>query len=270
MKLKKTFSFTDKNQIWRLLISESDKILIETRDLENKEVFYHYIDLTSGKSILKNFQMEEKFWIGVEKIYDEKIIFHQYAKPNMPEHKKIIVYDIQQKKVLWQNDDLIFLTILDSKIYGYKKKFEGREIIVLDFHSGEIIEKIENEDEKLKSVLGNINSEDFANYIYPETFYNDDKDLSAIVEKETQHKSGVSNIDLIKFGDLLMFNYHLKKENNFLDNMFAVYNIDKKKKLITEVLNKNINSYSPDSFFIYKNNLIVLKNKIELISYKIV
>lgn len=270
MKLKKTISFTDKNQIWRLLISESDKILIETRDLESKEVFYHYLDLNNGKIIFKNFQMEEKFWIGVEKIYDEKIIFHQYAKPNMPEHKKIIVYDIQQKEVLWQNDDFIFLTILDNKIYAFKKKFEGKEIFVLDFNSGEIIEKIENEDEKLKLVLGNINSEDFANYIYPETFYNNDKHISEIVENEIHDKSGVSNIDLIKFNDLLMFNYYIKKENNFLDNMFAVYNIDKKKKLITEVLNKNINSYSPDSFFIYKNNLIVLKNKVELISYKIV
>ena len=45
MKLKKTFSFTDKNQIWRLLISETDKLLIETRDLEKKEVFFHCYDL---------------------------------------------------------------------------------------------------------------------------------------------------------------------------------------------------------------------------------
>jgi hypothetical protein len=67
-----------------------------------------------------------------------------------------------------------------------------------------------------------------------------------------------------------MFNYHIKKENIFLDNMFAVYNIDKKKKLITEILNKDLNSFSPDSFFCYKNNLIVLKNKKEIISYKIV
>ncbi|MBK7980422.1 MAG: DUF4905 domain-containing protein [Ignavibacteriae bacterium] len=270
MKLKKTFSFIDKNQIWRLLISESDKLLIETRDLENKEVFFNYIDLNTGKSILKNFQLEEKFWIGIEKIYKEKMIFHHYAKPNMPEHKKIIVYDIFQNQIIWQNDDLVFLTIFDDKIYAIKKKFEGREIYILDINSGEIIGNVENEDDKLKSVLENVNFEDYSDYKYPETHYNDEQTNDEIISKETKGNWNVTNIDKLQFGDLLMFNYHVKKENNSLDNMFAVYNIEKKKKVISEILNKNLNSYSPDSFFCYKNNLIVLKNKIELFSYKIV
>ena len=270
MKLKKTFSFIDKNQIWRLLISESDKLLIETRDLENKEVFFNYIDLNTGKSILKNFQLEEKFWIGIEKIYKEKMIFHHYAKPNMPEHKKIIVYDIFQNQIIWQNDDLVFLTIFDDKIYAIKKKFEGREIYILDINSGEIIGNVENEDDKLKSVLENVNFEDYSDYKYPETYYNDEQTNDEIISKETKGNCNITNIDKLQFGDLLMFNYHVKKENNSLDNMFAVYNIEKKKKVISEILNKNLNSYSPDSFFCYKNNLIVLKNKIELFSYKIV
>lgn len=270
MKLKKTISFTDKNQIWRMLISESDKLLIETRDLEYKEVFFNYIDLNTGKSILKNFQLEEKFWIGIEKIYKEKIIFHQYAKPNMPEHKQIIVYDILRNQIIWQNDELVFLTIFDDKVYAIKKKFEGREIYILNINSGEIIGNVENEDDKLKSILENVNFEDYSDYKYPETHFNEDQEYAEIISKETKSKNDITNIDKLKFGDLLMFNYHIKKENNYLDNMFAVYNIDRKKKVISEILNKNLNSYSPDSFFCYKNNLIVLKNKIEIFSYKIV
>ncbi len=67
-----------------------------------------------------------------------------------------------------------------------------------------------------------------------------------------------------------LFNYYATSKNNLLDNMFAVYNIEKKKKLMLDVLNRNLNSFAPDSFFCYKNNLIILKNKVELVSYKIV
>ena len=77
--------------------------------------------------------MEEKYWIGIEKIYQDKIIFHHFAKPDMPEHKKIIVYDILENKILWQNNDYTFLTILEDKVYAFRKKFEGRDVYILDF-----------------------------------------------------------------------------------------------------------------------------------------
>jgi hypothetical protein len=271
MKLKKSFSFSDKKQIWRLLISDSDKILIETRDTENKTVFFHYTDLKSGKIVFKDLQLEEKYWIGVEKIYDEKIIFHQYQKPNMPEHKKIIVYDIYQNKILWQNDDLLFLSIIGNKIYAYKKKFEGRDFYILDFLTGEIIKEIVNAEKEISEIIQNINMEDFSNYSYPNTYSNgDDRNISDIIKNETKNKGNVNNIDTLLYNDLLMINYHIKKENNLLDNVFAVYNIDKKKKLVSEYLNKNLNSFSPDSFFCYKNNLMILKNKTELDCYRLV
>ncbi len=271
MKLKKSFSFTDNNQIWRLLISDTDKLLIETRDTENKEVFFHFINLVNGKTVFKNFQMKEKYWIGVEKIHKNKIIFHHYAKPDMPEHKKIIVYDIDKNKIIWQNDDLIFLTIMEDKIYAYKKKFEGRNIYILDFLSGQIIDDLGNDENKITSILQNFNFEDYSNYKYPETYIpNENNKIDEIIENELIKKGEVNNIDKLVYENLLMFNYHTKKENNFLDNVFTVYNIDKKKKVVSEMLNKNLNSYSPDSFFCYKNNLLLLKNKSDLTCFKIV
>lgn len=271
MKLKKTFTFIDKNQIWRLLISDSDKLLIETRDTENKEVFFHFINLENGKTIFKNFQMDEKYWIGVEKIYKNKIIFHHYAKPDMPEHKKIIVYDTDEDNIVWQNNDLIFLTITDDKIYAYKKKFEGKEIFVLDFFTGEIIDDLGNDENKISDTIQNLNFEDYSDYKYPETYIpSENNKIDEIIQKEINKKGEINNIDKLIYKDFLMFNYHIKKENNFLDNVFTVYNIDKKKKVVSEMLNKNLNSFSPDSFFCYKNNLIILKNKSDLICFRIV
>ena len=56
-----------------------------------------------GKKLLAGFQLDEKFWVGIEKIIDDVIIFHKYARPDMPGHNGIIVVGINEKKILWQN-----------------------------------------------------------------------------------------------------------------------------------------------------------------------
>jgi len=270
MKLKKTFSFSDKYQIWRLLISDADKLIIETRGTEKKEVFFHCVDLLSGKKIFKKFQLEEKYWIGIEAVENDKIYFHSFAKPNMPKHKKIYVYDISLQKMIWQNEDLTFLAIKQNQLYAFKKKFEGRDVYSLDLENGNIIKK--HEEAFVEDFLTNNQFEkDFSQYKYPANFNeNKDSKISEIINKEIGGKQNIQNIDFMVYNDFLFFNYYLSLENNLLDNEFCVYNIDKKKKVISETINKNLYSFSPDSFFAYKNFLLLLKNKNEIISYKIV
>ena len=51
MKLKKNIKFKDGNQVFRILISPKDKLVVETRDTESREAFYNSIDLTNGKKL---------------------------------------------------------------------------------------------------------------------------------------------------------------------------------------------------------------------------
>lgn len=271
MKLKKTFSFTDKNQIWRLLIDEADHLIVETRDTDDKEVFFHCMELGSGKKIFNKFQLEEKFWIGIETIFNGKIYFHHFAKPNMPEHKQIIAYDYLKNEMVWQNADLTFLSINDGKLFAFMKKFEGHELFLLDPENGEVIEELGSDQNKLNDIINYSKfNEDYSDYIYPENpIFSENNIESQIINKEINRKNEVNNVQSLKVGEFLCFNYYHKTKNNLLDNEFTVYNIEKKKKVISETLNKNLNSYSPDSFFVYKNYLLVLKNKKEIILYKI-
>jgi hypothetical protein len=268
MKLKKTLSFTDKNQIWRLLISDDDKLIIETRNTSDKEVFYHCYNLEKGKKIFSKLQLEEKFWIGIEAVKNDIIYFHHYAKPNMPEHKKIIAYSIDQEKVIWINNDLIFLTLNDDKIFAFKKKFEGQDLYVLNAKNGEMEDNLGNNPQLLTQILHDSQqNEDFSNYKYPEQNQNFSEEINSLISLEID-KNNIENFEALITNNLLCFNYYKKSENNLLDNVFVVYNIEKRKKVISEIINKNLNSFSPDSFFTYKNYLFVLKNKNEIVTYK--
>ncbi len=272
MKLKKHFSFTNKKQIWRLMISNSNLLIIETRDTDKKEVHYHCYDLLSGKKIFKDFQFEEKFWIGIEAVYDNMIIFHKFGKPDMPEHKQIIAFDIATKKIIWQDKELSFLTILENKIYAFKQMFEGRMFFALDIATGDIIEELGTDVNKVHPILyAAREAENFSEYKYPEKkLYDMELNIEQIIEKETSGYNLVENVELMIFDDLLFFNFHSKKENNLIDNKFAAYNITKNKKLLSTTINKGLNAYVQDSFFCYKNLLLLLKNKNELEVFKIV
>ena len=271
MKLKKSFSFSDKNQIWRLLISASDQLILETRNIEKKEVFFHCLDLKKGKKIFKGLQLEEKYWLGIESVYKGIIYFHTFATPNMPEHKKIIAFDIPSNKIIWQNDQLTYLTVKDDKVYAFKKKFEGKDVFILDYLSGDIIEELGDDLSQVNELVTEAHyNEDFSNYIYPESILNSEFESSSFISEEIKGKNVHNSIDFLKYGNFICFNYFIVNENNSFDNMFVIYDIEKGKKVHSEILNRNLNSFSPDSFFCYKNQILLLKNKNEIISYKVI
>lgn len=272
MKLKKSFSFTDKNQIWRLLISKTDKIIIETRNTETKEAFFHCYNFLTEKKIFKDLQLEEKYWLGIEAVDNDIIYFHHFAKPNMPEHKGIFAYDINEEKIIWQNSDLVFLTIYENKIYAFKRKFEGQDVYILDNLTGEITKVLGSDLNKVNEILNIVQfNEDYSQYKYPEKYNNNSNyKISEIINSEIKNKEIVENVETIIFSEYLLFNYYMKNKNNLLDNVFAVYNIDKKKKVSSEIINKNLNATSPDSFFCYKNFLVLLKNKNEILVQKFI
>jgi len=271
MKLEKAFTFSDKKNIWRLLISDSDKLLIETRDIEKREVFFHCLDIKNGKNILSNLQLDEKYWVGIEAIHNDLIFFHKFAKPDMPEHKQIIAYDINSKKIIWQTENYSFLTFYNNDLYVFKQKYEGRDFFIIDYLTGEIIKELGSDSAKMNEIIYKSRElEDFSNYKYPERniIYENEK-YKLIIKNELSGKNSSEDVESLVFKNLFMFNYYLKSSNNLLDNIFVVYDIELKKKLFNIILNKNLNAFVPDSFFCYKDNLILLKNRNELQSYKI-
>ena len=139
MEIKKLYSYSNKKQIWRLLPTQTGKLVIEERDPETKEVFFTCLDIKTGKKIFENFQLEEKFWVGIEEIYKDTIYFHKFRKPDMPGHLGIVSFDIKTKNILWETDEYIFLFIYDDELYCYKDRFEGRSFYKLDYRSGKLI-----------------------------------------------------------------------------------------------------------------------------------
>ena len=269
MKIKKKYSFTNKRQIWRLLPTTTGKLVIEDRDIQNKEVFFNCIDINSGKKIFANFQLDEKFWIGIETIFEDIIIFHKFAKPDMPGHSTIIAFDINTQEVLWQNEDLTFLFTHEKKVYGYKQRFEDRIFYSINIYTGEVIEELGNDANSVNSIREKslTLNQFYQGYNFPEIF--DPKQNSTksnqFINKFKIDNVITGNIDCVELPGILLFNCHSVKSDGLLKNVFYAVDIEREKIILEEVLDQSTSVFIPDSFFVKDDLIFLLIDKVKLL-----
>lgn len=270
IKIKKKLKYSNNRQIFRLLISETDKLLVEERDRNIKQAFFNCIDLDRDKKIFEGLQMQEKYWTGIETFYNDLIVFHGFVKPDMPMHKGMIVYDVASGSILWQNEDYNFLFIHDEQLYAYRQKFEGVDYYRLDLLSGEVIDNID--DPAVIDDLGLLVNEEFRSrgYLFPEVFRKETGVPGGQAEVILNSYTGqAASTEYIIFEDTLFFNYFSRNADGKYSNTFFVIDIQQGKIIFNEVLETGANAPVPDLFFIKNNYLFLLKGKTELLIFDI-
>lgn len=273
MKLKKLYTHNNKKQIWRILPTSTNKIVIEERDSASKEVFFTCLNLQSGKKVFDGYQLDEKNWCGIESIYKDVIYFHVYGKPDMPTHKGIIAFDINKQTILWQSSQYVFSFIYDDKLYCSQQRFESKAFFALDYLSGKILEDVstnQSEINLLKEKSDNMFWEE--NYFFPEYFNR----TSPVIEKHQKYLQQILDDKVIKgeisflmINDLLLFNYHEVSKTNKLNNQFNAVDLTGNKTLVNETLDKDLINLMPESFFVKDNFLFLIVDKTKLVVYQI-
>ena len=271
--MKKHLKFKDGSQVWRILISSTDKIVFETRNTEKKEAFFSCYKLDGGKKLFKGLQPVEKYWTGIEDVYEDIILFHRFAKPDMPGHKSIIAFDVLSKEILWENNEYSFLFLLNNKIYCFVQKFEGRRFYTIDPYSGKLLEELGDDSFSINEFKYKADEEkDWSGYLFPRIFNASEIEsvkFKDIVYSVTDKKSLNGEIEYAEYKNKLYVNFHYNVGAGILENKLIVYDITIDKIIFSEILNSAVISYVPDSFFIYKDYLILLKEKNEVIVYKL-
>lgn len=273
MQLKKLYKHDNGKQIWRILPATNKKVVVEELDVKTKEVFFSCLEIESGKKIFKDFQLDEKNWIGIESIYNDIIFFHTYGKPDMPAHKSIIAFDIPSQTIIWQNDSHVFAFVFDNKVYCYQQRFENRIFFALDYLTGNIVQDFGSDVLVINQLKEKVN-EDFwkQNYLFPEYFNRDDSVTDVYqkyIQKILNENVVKGEVSFMKINDLLLFNYHEVSKMNTLNNIFTAVDLTKNKILLSETLDKNLVNLMPESFFIKDNFLFLIVDKTKLFVYQI-
>ncbi|NNG28102.1 MAG: DUF4905 domain-containing protein [Ignavibacteriaceae bacterium] len=274
MRIKKKYTNDNKRPIWRILPSDTGKLIIEEREKDDKQVYFNCLNIESGKKIFKNFQLEEKFWIGIEAVYKDVIYFHKYVKPDMPQHIGIIAMNLNEQKILWENFNSSFLFIWKEKVYCFQQMFEGRKYFSLDYESGELIEDFGEDAEKINEEKKELDgSNPFSDYLFPISYnsnINAPVNLKEIFQKLRNDHTFSGNIEFVQKNNLLLFNFHIVNSEGNLSNMIKALDLSSGKYIFEETLIKETKTFAPDSFFVKDDFLFLLfgKNRLSVYSIK--
>ena len=274
MKLKKKYRFDNNRQIWRIIPSNKGKLFIEEREPEKKQSYFHCLSIDSGKKILSNFQLEDKFWVGIEDVNDDIIYFHKFAKPDMPKHRGILAFDVISKELIWNNPDLSFLFRYDDKIYAYREKFEGKNYYSISSITGEIIEDIGSNHAQINFLRNeSLSRNKEESYFFPEVF---DPEINVsdvainFINSLRNDYVIIGRVEYILMDKLLMMSFHEANSKGSMSNLFKAVDLSSGKYILEEVINKETSLFLTDSFFIKDNLLFLLFGKTRLVVYEIV
>lgn len=269
MEIIEEYTFSNDRQIWRLLPTDTDKLVIEERNPETKEVFFNCLDINSGVKIFSDLQLDEKFWVGIEAIHKDIIYFHRFVKPDMPGHKDIIAFDISAGEFIWETTEYSFLFIKDDLVYCFKSLFEGKNYFSLRYNTGELQDELGNNSAVINSLMEQTrSSQNFDDYIFPESFNPgiiDNENINNYLSRLQKEVLIAGKIDYALYRNILLFNYHEFYLNGKLRNNFKAIEVDSGKILFEETLNKESNVLIPDSFFMRENLLFLLREKSALV-----
>lgn len=265
MKIKKHFVFSNKRQIWRILPTDTGKLIIEERDTDKKEAFFSCVNIETGKTVMDARQFEEKYWLGIENVCCDLIIFHGYRKPDMPGHMGITVFDVNTEETVWKNNEFIYLFNTPGKIYAYKEMFDGRKFSVLNIRTGELLEDLGEDAELVNGIMRGVPSQyDSEIYKFPEPLnsaYIENSEALNILQGFREESPVAGSIEVLVIDGVLMFNAHRINKDGSLDNIFRAIEIVSKKVIFEEKLNRGIKAIVPDSFFIRGEHLFLLIEK---------
>jgi outer membrane protein assembly factor BamB len=266
--IKPAWQYETDGQLWRMLFSDSGRIVGEDRDEEKKEVTFFCLDEVRGKVLWNHVGLSERWWIGIETLYDGIVYLHEYVKPDLPQHKRIIALDLESGTILWRNDELLPLFVAHDKFYAAKETFERRVYYELNMRTGEIEREFSQSEENLdpswrEKGIGNQDVE------FPEVIDNGVESANRLWETIGSHcdvKKVVGNIEYIQREDLLFFNYHervtsLSADPPILRNIFKVVNTKRNRLMYSEPLNEGVLAPASDSFFLKGSQLFYVKNK---------
>jgi hypothetical protein len=261
MGLKKLYRYDRGRQIFRLLPTQSDKLIIEERDREKKEAFFSCLNILTGKKVFTDLQFEEKYWVGIKEIYKDVIFFHRFERPDLPNHKGVIAYNINTQSILWENQSN-FLFVNDDKVILSKNEFGINKHFAVNYLSGEY----EGKEVKVNQIA----EKEFHSFIYSNKISKlEFEEIAHLKFKEKIEKFLIKDdINFAEKDGINFFSFHTVNSNGKFNNLFFAVSSDGK-IVLKETLNKNIVRIEPESFFIKDNLLFLLFGQSGFGVYKI-
>jgi hypothetical protein len=233
--------------IWRLEVDElTDTMVIEVRNEQDKQTSFASLNIQTGEIYFTDYKPHERWLTGVECVYDNVVLLHQYRHESGPEHKAIIAVDAVTGHDLWSNYSLAFDHLSVNGPVVYNTSFQPKKLLLADIKTG------------------------LTNNGY-NAAVNKPLDNSIVIPGITSPEHFVpGSLPTEPYGNIVHYLDHNKYrivslhalENGQLQQLLFVF--EGTDVIYSDLLNSAIQKLQPEAFVLHKNALIYIKNRNEI------
>lgn len=247
--LESNFSYAFAGKVWNLMLTEDgEHLLFEIRDDQAYKTSYFMLNLLDFHFNLNEVIFEEDWWIGVTYATNRLVLFHTFENQDNPDNKSYFAFDVEQSKVLWQKNGLNITDVNAAIALNINSSNQEKEFINLN--SGE-----KTPPSEFKPSIQNKKLD--PTFHYPEGsdyFTTVSKFLAPLLNIHI-----VGGVNYFQSKKRIIISYYVKQQEGLL-NALIVLN-KKKEILLQQTLGKGLSGISDNTFFIYDDNLIFVKEK---------
>ncbi len=258
--LELKFSHRFEGLIWNMVAGgERDPLVIEVRDMTTRRVSFSALHPITGDFLWRDRMLEEPWWVNLTLVSDGVVLFTVYLDTNNPDKKGILAYNATDLSLIWWNNDFSVSSLTSSALRGYSQKFGMKEVTV-EMATGKEI-KFPHDDTILEPFLLKKPVQYVEGTEYFET-------VKTFLSKQLNLKV-VSALEYLETEESMVISCYLADaESHDLANFLIVFS-KTGECLLKEEISSRVKGIGFDTFFVLRNNLIFIKNKNELLSYRI-
>ncbi len=256
-KLEFNFSHVFNGILWNSVVSEDNHVLVlEIRDSALKQVSFSALNVKENSWLWQNKMSEEPWWVNLNSVSSGKILLTMYTETNNPDKKGVLVYVLTNFTLSWWKNDFSLLSVSNGLVFGMSSTHGSREV-TLDLQSGKEVKEGENTSSTTFGVLRP------QQYHEGSEYFNTVK----IFLKKKLNLLAVSSLEYLEHNGLIFISFYRQGEGlvNDLIVLSAMGNI-----VLQEKMSDHLKGIGWDTFFILNGCVFFVRNKVELVSYKIV
>ena len=263
-----SFSKIFNGTIWKVVAdNESGILFVESRNGDTRKAVFSSIDIEKKKELWSNQAILDPWWSSLKIAEKGNVLIVKFNDPDMPEQRGFAVIDALTGKVKWGREEAQVMHvesdgILISEVVGEDESVYSK----LDWNDGELKGTY-----SMKELFATFNkkTQQTSLITYPfhfeegHSFFTKIQEYVEIVAKE----KAVRMIEYLEKGDKVLISYYIYIEDKLTNKMLVAD--EKGALLLHEELQAGLKGIGMDTFFVVKDQLIIVKNNNELHAYVI-
>jgi hypothetical protein len=233
-------------EVWRMEIDQTSHTLFaEIRKTEDRKVTFASVSLDSGETFFKDYTVDEQWLTGIESAFGAVLLLHYYQTAASPAHKGLAAVKASTGKVLWHNFNYTFDHLSINGPVVFDSRMQPPHYKLIDIFTGALQRDYNS---AIDSLIDN-------QIVIPDAI-----PLPANLPNlpvEPYH----NNVHYLEYNNLIIVSLHTLWTGQLRQYLFVIEN---NQVIFEDILNTNIQKLQPEAFVLYRNQLIYLKERVEI------